>query len=631
MPEAILNVRKKEESATPRFVTTIDLSAFDQHEAGKIVNFNFLDRYATTILPGPISVSDRGQMADGQLPIVASGGIDGVVWGYYSLAARQSRNEQATCVRGLYAPDRNALLRTRLNYALTVDPFFSYGIPLSQIIVQLNDLWKHEQPTAQTMFREIRYETHDRGEDALQPAVSAWLLDKARVLGITPRSLRGLVASAGMLDIDLRTRVVIESEADETEVRGLPIGFVGYTTARLIGLNFVEDRPLQGKLFDILSTVHLSQKAAADIVQYAKRMYAEGVQPDELTEKISILVSLQSESEDHSDARIVPSSEPVLQPHLDELSWPRFAEALIANPQTPASAVRVLFHTFNGAYTEEAIAEMLGHLKEKRRRLLLLLTAGHMSHQQAARCFGVTPNAIRVAETNTYDALSHYLQHGPPERKPSTRRRASATPKIPTTRQKKPAEPNRPQVDDAVLVARAQSGDHAAFGELYDRHYIRIYKYLYHRLRDTEAAQELTSDVFIKAMGSLGSLEERGSSFAPWLYRIASNSVIDYFRFMHRSGYSLLPLDDWRLSNWGGEDNEGPSFEALASHHALRMALAGLTEDQMQVISMKFEDGLSYQEIAEALGKSVGAIKSLQHRALATLGRILGEQGELPV
>ena len=176
------------------------------------------------------------------------------------------------------------------------------------------------------------------------------------------------------------------------------------------------------------------------------------------------------------------------------------------------------------------------------------------------------------------------------------------------------------------LIRRAQEYDPAAFGAIYERYYNGVYKYIYYRVGDQGLAEDLTMEVFVKALEAIEGFTFRGVPFSAWLYRIASNLVIDHFR--RQPGQPALSLEEKLVAT-----SEHPAMVALESeftHQALRRALAELTDDQQQVILLKFVDGLSNHEVAQALGKTEGAIKSLQHRALASLGRVLGEQGEAP-
>lgn len=173
------------------------------------------------------------------------------------------------------------------------------------------------------------------------------------------------------------------------------------------------------------------------------------------------------------------------------------------------------------------------------------------------------------------------------------------------------------------LIRRAQEYDPVAFGEIYERYYVGVYKYIYYRVGEQSLAEDLTMEVFVKAMEAIDNFSFRGVPFSAWLYRIASNLVIDHFR--RQPVQPSLSLEEKLVA---AVEHPTQVLESQFAHQALQKALSELTDDQQQVIVLKFVDGLSNLEVAQILGKTEGAVKSLQHRALASLGRVLGEQGE---
>jgi len=179
--------------------------------------------------------------------------------------------------------------------------------------------------------------------------------------------------------------------------------------------------------------------------------------------------------------------------------------------------------------------------------------------------------------------------------------------------------------DEQDLVRRAQDYDPAAFGEIYERYFNGVYKYIYYRVGDQVMAEDIAMDVFAKAMESIDGFAFRGVPFSAWLYRIASNLVVDHFR--RQPTQATVSLEEKLVADVA---QSSQLLEQEFSHLALRQALAELTDDQQQVVILKFVDGLSNLEVAQVLGKTEGAVKSLQHRALASLGRVLGESGEVP-
>ena len=174
------------------------------------------------------------------------------------------------------------------------------------------------------------------------------------------------------------------------------------------------------------------------------------------------------------------------------------------------------------------------------------------------------------------------------------------------------------------IITRAKSGDAGAFGELYSRYASLILRYLYARLREQETAQDLTQEVFVRVIKGIGGFEFRGEkSFLGWLYTIAGNVLIGQAR---RKRAISTPLDEsLELVDPRGQDAVLSIFDRVA----LQQAIAQLTEDQQQVLALKFFADMTNQEIAAALGRTEGAVKALQHRALHALQQILERDREL--
>lgn len=160
--------------------------------------------------------------------------------------------------------------------------------------------------------------------------------------------------------------------------------------------------------------------------------------------------------------------------------------------------------------------------------------------------------------------------------------------------------------------------ERAAISALYRRHVQAIYRYLYYRVGDEHTAEDLTAEVFLRAIEGLPNYEPRGVPFAAWLYRIAQARMADYFRRQGRT--ATVGLDEGWPSD---EDLPLARVERSSLHEELRAALGRLTIDQQQVIILKFVEGFSNAEAARILGKTEGAVKSLQHRALNALHRLM--------
>jgi RNA polymerase sigma-70 factor (ECF subfamily) len=167
-------------------------------------------------------------------------------------------------------------------------------------------------------------------------------------------------------------------------------------------------------------------------------------------------------------------------------------------------------------------------------------------------------------------------------------------------------------------LAHAQALDRAALAAIYDEYHPLIYRYLYRQTGDVEVARDLSADVFQRLLGALNHRAGPQGQLAGWLYRTAHNLLVDYYR---RQQYRrTLPLDE----DIAVEDGDmGEAVDSQLTAEQVRAAVQGLSADQQQVIFLRFLEGLSNEEVARLLDKPVGAVKSLQHRALASLHRRL--------
>src|SRR5918911_374533 len=174
------------------------------------------------------------------------------------------------------------------------------------------------------------------------------------------------------------------------------------------------------------------------------------------------------------------------------------------------------------------------------------------------------------------------------------------------------------------IIARAKAGDAGAFGELYTRYAGLILRYLYARVHEQESAQDLTQEVFVRVIKGIGGFEYRGEkSFLGWLYTIAGNVLIGQAR---RKRAISTPLDEsLELVDPRGQEDVHSIFDRVA----LEQAIAQLTEDQQQVLMLKFFADMTNQEIASTIGRSEGAVKALQHRALHALQQILEREHDV--
>ena len=182
-----------------------------------------------------------------------------------------------------------------------------------------------------------------------------------------------------------------------------------------------------------------------------------------------------------------------------------------------------------------------------------------------------------------------------------------------------------------VIETRPATGclDEAALTAIYDLHHKAIYRYIYRQVGEVEAARDLTADVFQRLVQATQQPGE-GSDAGPaghvpaWLFRTARNVVVDFYR--RQSFRRHLPLNETMVDH-GADPTE--DVERRLAVARVREALIELPDEQKDVILLKFLDGMSNQEVAQTLEKTVGAVKSLQHRALAALQRrLVGREEE---
>ena len=173
------------------------------------------------------------------------------------------------------------------------------------------------------------------------------------------------------------------------------------------------------------------------------------------------------------------------------------------------------------------------------------------------------------------------------------------------------------ETDERILFEEAKR-DRRRFGELYELHFERVYAFIGRRVRDRAAAQDLTADVFRKALEGLDRFEWRGAPFSTWLFRIASNAIAnDRQRAARETTGSDLDAEK------GSAPGVGDSIENRA---ALYRFVRDLPDDQRRVIQLRFAEEKGIAEIAEAIGRTEGAVKQLQYRAIQSLRERMGER-----
>jgi RNA polymerase sigma-70 factor (ECF subfamily) len=164
-------------------------------------------------------------------------------------------------------------------------------------------------------------------------------------------------------------------------------------------------------------------------------------------------------------------------------------------------------------------------------------------------------------------------------------------------------------MDEERLLIEAAQRDPRRFAELYERNFERVYAFVVRRVHDRTEAEDLTSEVFRHALSNLSKFEWRGVPFAVWLYRIAANTLADRWRKLSKENFDPVPDDDLEQSSWGDIERRA----------ALCQLVDRLPEDQRSVIIQRFVEQKSIRDIAQEFGKSEGAIKQLQFRALENL------------
>ena len=179
---------------------------------------------------------------------------------------------------------------------------------------------------------------------------------------------------------------------------------------------------------------------------------------------------------------------------------------------------------------------------------------------------------------------------------------------------------------DPNLVIRAQRGDQSALAILYEAFFNRIYRYILARIGNVAEAEDLTEEVFLRMLRGLTSFESQDEGptqgFSSWLFRIAHNLIIDRVRTETYRGGRLALLD----AEPSETEQIGAALERQWERQELDQAIRRLTDDQRDVVTLRFAAELSLAETATVLGKQIGNVKVLQHHALVNLRRILTEQ-----
>lgn len=172
--------------------------------------------------------------------------------------------------------------------------------------------------------------------------------------------------------------------------------------------------------------------------------------------------------------------------------------------------------------------------------------------------------------------------------------------------------------DDSVFARASGAGDATAFGVLYDRYAERIYRFIYYKTFSKEVAEDLVSEVFLKAFEKINSYTEEKGTFSAWIYRIARNAVIDHYR----TRKSSIPVED--IFDLGTDDRTPEALDAVASLKKVEEYLATLTPRQREIITLRVWEERSYREIAEIVGGTEDSVKMMFSRSIRELRTACG-------
>jgi RNA polymerase sigma-70 factor (ECF subfamily) len=183
-----------------------------------------------------------------------------------------------------------------------------------------------------------------------------------------------------------------------------------------------------------------------------------------------------------------------------------------------------------------------------------------------------------------------------------------------------PAGGEAQEAAEARLVEQARAHDPDAWTEIYRRHAHQVYAYIYYRLGDQHTAEDLAADVFVKAIAGIKGYAYRGTPLLAWLYRIAHNVTAD-----HRKSASRRTLAEGGDAQYVEERRD--MLRENDDRADMLACIRELTDDQQQVVILRFYHAMSHAEIAQITGKPEGAVKALQTRALRSLRRLMtGDQ-----
>ncbi|HEU4760539.1 MAG TPA: sigma-70 family RNA polymerase sigma factor [Dehalococcoidia bacterium] len=177
------------------------------------------------------------------------------------------------------------------------------------------------------------------------------------------------------------------------------------------------------------------------------------------------------------------------------------------------------------------------------------------------------------------------------------------------------------QYEEALLIARAQQADRSAWDEIFNRYYHRVYVFVFARVGDATAAEDLAADVFVEAWRGIRRFTYRGVPLLSWLYRIAHNLLADFLTKRNRT--KTQPLGEGPREAADPQDDA----ERVVLWQTVAGALRRLTREQQVVLVSRFVEGMSLAETAALMGKNENAVKQLEFRALRSVRKTLGVEG----
>ena len=169
------------------------------------------------------------------------------------------------------------------------------------------------------------------------------------------------------------------------------------------------------------------------------------------------------------------------------------------------------------------------------------------------------------------------------------------------------------------LIYDAVKGEASAFGFLYDHYQPKIYRFVLIKVSQREEAEDLTHQVFLHAWTHIGQYQDVGFPFSSWLYRIARNQVIDHYR----TKKAHLSIDEVDENRFAADAAHERNLDTAMTLERVRHAIRSMKPEYQDVIIMRFVEDLSIKETAHASGKTEGAIKLMQHRAMKTLKQLI--------